>query len=88
MQMTHLESRLANRIRVITEAYVLLDILAPGETLRVHEYDRGELHLEGLIDEFPHLHNYSRMAHKLADRLQFKPAVGFWRRLRWLLSGK
>jgi hypothetical protein len=71
---------------VIHEAYVLLGHAAPGEATSRADFDRGDLHLLCLVEEFPDL-NESRMAHKLAERLYFRPAPGFWGRLRWLMRG-
>ncbi len=66
---------------VINEAYILLGLLRPGEHLSTPTYEHGLFHLLALDREFPGL-DYSRMAHKLAERLQFMPKRTFWERLR------
>lgn len=71
---------------VIDEAYVLLEQILPGENPSGAARDRAELHLTCLLKEFPDL-DESRMAHKLAKRLRFRPAAGFWARLRWVMRG-
>ncbi len=71
---------------IVTEAYILLGVMRPGETAALVWRDRAVFHMTSLAEEFPGLSD-SQMAHKLAQRLTFQPKRGFFARLRWALRG-
>ncbi len=60
------------RGEIVDEAYRLIGELDAGECCSAPRYDRADLHLQSLENEFPRITS-SEMAHKLAGRLTIQP---------------